>query len=76
MHTYHYEQCIISIIFSFPDSTLPKCRIDFHTFLQIILYNSSLYELLICSVLLTLQLLIKTIHHLLPDSPNEEKCSR
>lgn len=36
VHTYHYKQCIF--IFPFPDR---KYRIDFHTFLQILLYNSS-----------------------------------
>lgn len=74
VHTYHYEQCIISIVFSFLGSALPKYRIDLHTFLQIVLYN--LYDLLICSVLPTLHLLIQLIYCLLPDPQNEEKHSR
>lgn len=62
-------------MFSFLDRALPKYRIDFHSFLQIVLYNSGLYELLICSVLPTLHLPITTIYCPLPDSQNEKKHS-
>lgn len=67
---------VSSPLYSLSQTVLYQSAELIFTFLQIILYNSSLYELLICSVLPTLHLLIKTIHYLLPDSPNEEKCSR